>query len=40
MWNFQDEYEDMKNIHDPLEGDVNDKKKKKRGHGHGGHGPR
>lgn len=33
MWNFQDEYEDMKNIHDPLEGDVHGKKKKKK---HGG----
>ena len=30
MWNFQDEYEDMKNVSDPLEGDDDKKRKKKR----------
>ena len=30
MWNFQDEYEDFKNMHDPMEDDEDTKKKKKK----------
>ena len=30
MWDFAEEYEDMKHIHDPLDGEQRDNKKKKK----------
>ncbi|ACO69832.1 predicted protein [Micromonas commoda] len=33
MWDFAEEYEDMKHIHDPLDGEQRDNKKKKKRRG-------
>ena len=33
MWDFAEEYEDMKHIHDPLDGDQKDNKRKKKRRG-------
>lgn len=30
LWDFQDQYDDLKNVHDPLDGDARDKRKKRR----------